>query len=276
MTSPHPATEAWAEWWRRLDALRISVTRVKGAIISSVAVRTEAKEAVQHYFRQVRTLLIALRFDGEQIDALDQISQHILELAANPNRKSTYRICVRELNRLRGAFEAAIEIRAGGGVPQPATRLTTATEAAIIETLDGIVPTIALSYRQVLQDLSDQTRVSYRGTASELREVLRELLDHLAPDADVLKSGVVLEKGHTTPTMKQKTVFILKARGVGETARKPATDAVTAIEGAVGSLARSVYNRGSLSTHIATTRTEVLTFKGYTDAVLADLLQIHK
>jgi hypothetical protein len=76
--------------------------------------------------------------------------------------------------------------------------------------------------------------------------------------------------------MKQKTVFILKARGLGETVRKPATDAVTAVEGAVGSLARSIYNRGSLSTHIATTRTEVLTFKGYTDAVLADLLQIHK
>lgn len=276
MTSPHPATDAWAEWWRRLDALKISVNQVKGTILGSATVRTEAKEAVQHFFRQVRPQLVALRFDGEQIDSLDQISQHVLELAAHANRKSTYQGCIRELNGLRGKFEAAIEIRVGGGVPQPAAHLTTATEAAIIETLDGIVPTIALSYRQVLQDLSDQTRVSFRGTASELREVLRELLDHLAPDVDVLKSGVALEKGQTTPTMKQKTVFILKARGIGETARKPATNAVTAVEGAVGSLARSVYNRGSLSTHIATTRTEVLAVKGYTDAVLADLLQIHK
>jgi hypothetical protein len=276
MTSPHPATEAWAELWRRLDALRASLNRVHGANVGSTAVRTEAKEAVQHYFREVRPQLVMLRFDVAQIDSLDQITQHILELAARPNRKSTYQGRMRELSGLRGTIEAAIEIRAGGGIPQPAARLTTATEAAIIETLDGIVPTIALSYRQVLQDMGDQTRVSYRGTAAELREVLRELLDHLAPDADVLKSGVRLEAGQTTPTMKQKTVFILKARGLGETARKPATDAVTAVEGAVGSLARSIYNRGSLSTHIATTRTEVLTFKGYTDAVLADLLQIHK
>jgi len=127
----------------------------------------------------------------------------------------------------------------------------------------------------VLQDLGDQSRVSFRGTASELREVLRELLDDLAPDADVCKSGVQLEKGRTSPTMKQKTVFILKARGIGETGRKRATDVVTAVEGAVGSLARSVYDRGSLSTHVATTRQEVLAFKGYTDAVLADLTQIH-
>ena len=44
-----------------------------------------------------------------------------------------------------------------------------------------------------------------------------------------LKSGVRLEKGQTTPTMKQKTIFILKACGIGETARKTATDAVAAV-----------------------------------------------
>jgi hypothetical protein len=275
MTPSHPAAEAWAEWWRRLDALKISVGRAEGTNIGSAAVRTEAKETVQHYFRQARPQLLALRSDAAQVNTLDAITQHILELTARPNRKSTYQKCIRELNGLRATVEAAIEIRASGTPPHQA-RLTTATEAAIIETLNGIVPTVALSYRQVLQDLSDQTRVSYRGTASELREVLRELLDHLAPDEAVLKSGVRLEKGQTTPTMKQKTIFILKARGVGETARKPATDAVAAVEGAVGSLARSVYNRGSLSTHIATTRTEVMTFKGYTDALLADLLQVHK
>jgi hypothetical protein len=129
--------------------------------------------------------------------------------------------------------------------------------------------------KQVLQDLSDQQRLSYRGTAADLREVLRELLDHLAPDEEVLKT-IKLEKDQKRPTMKQKAMFVLKARGIGDTARKPAEDAVAAVEDSVGSLARSVYNRGSLSTHIATTRQEVLTFKGYADAVLADLLQIHK
>jgi hypothetical protein len=44
----------------------------------------------------------------------------------------------------------------------------------------------------------------------------------------------------------------------------------------IGSLARSLYNRGSVSTHVVTTRQEVLTIKAYADAVLADLLQLHK
>jgi len=75
--------------------------------------------------------------------------------------------------------------------------------------------------------------------------------------------------------MKQKAVFILKARGVSETTRKTAADAVRAVEDSVGSLARSVYTRGSVSTHVITTRNEVLTLKAYAEAVLADLLQIH-
>src|SRR5437870_13618927 len=106
MTSPHPALEAWAEWWRRLDALRSSLNRIKGMLVSSSAVRDEAKEAVQFYFRQVRLQLAILRFDDEQVDTLDRITQHILELAARPNRKSTYQGRMRELNGMRGAVEA--------------------------------------------------------------------------------------------------------------------------------------------------------------------------
>ncbi len=117
--------------------------------------------------------------------------------------------------------------------------------------------------------------VAKQGTAAELREVLRELLDHLAPDDEVLKT-VKLEKDQRGPTMKQKATFILKARGVGETARKAPVDAVGAVEDSGSSLARSVYTRGSVSTHVVTTRNEVLTIKAYADAVLAGLLQIHK
>jgi hypothetical protein len=33
-----------------------------------------------------------------------------------------------------------------------------------------------------LLDLADASRLSFRGAAAELREVLRELIDYLAPD----------------------------------------------------------------------------------------------
>jgi hypothetical protein len=276
MNGPHPAAEAWAEWWRRLDAFSASIKRVRGQLAGATAFREEAKEAVQFYFRHVRPQLVALPLAQEDIDVLDGINQHLLELAARPNRKSTYRSETRKVNGLRGRVETAIEIRANASTPsQAAAQLTTSTEAAILKTLDQLVPTTALSYKQVLLDLGDKQRTSFRGTASELREVLRELLDHLAPDDDLLKSGVKLEKDQKRPSMKQKAIFIMKSRGIGETGRKTSEHAVEAIENSVGQLARSVYDRGSLSTHVATTRQEVLTLKGYADAVLADLLQIH-
>ena len=273
MTSPHPAIEAWAQWWREINTLSEFLKRSKGSLVSSLPTRDQAKRVVQSYFREVRPYLVSLTIESVQVEQLDWISQYLLKLASKTNRRSTYRTRMRELEDLRGQVEIGIEIQASSGTPSTA-RLTTATEAAILATLDQIVPSTALSYQQVLQDLTDARRVSYRGTAAELREVLRELLDHLAPDHEVLKT-VKLEKDQRGPTMKQKAIFIMKARGIGETTRKTSADAVGAVEESVGSLARSVYNRGSVSTHVNTTRNEVLTLKAYADAILADLLQIH-
>jgi len=138
------------------------------------------------------------------------------------------------------------------------------------------LPEAALSYRQVLQDLAGPARYSYRGTATELREIVREVLDHLAPDDEVMKSpGFKLEKDRRAPTMKQKARFILRARGLGDTSRKAPEDAVELLEDQIASLARSVYDRGSASTHSATRIEAVSNFKGYADAVLAELLAVH-
>ena len=55
--------------------------------------------------------------------------------------------------------------------------------------------------------------MSYRGTANEIRETLRETLSYLAPDSEVEKQkNFKLEKGHNKPTQKQKVHFILKQR----------------------------------------------------------------
>ncbi len=272
MSTSHPAIDAWTRWWEQLSRLKAHLRRVRVTNVDS-SLREEAKAAVQFYFREVRPSLEQLPLQADYVQYIDRIVQRLLELSSSTNRKSTYLHTIQELFDFRSYAETGIEIKAasrGLGVT-----LTTATEAAILKTLGQILPASALSYKQVLQDLSDSGRTSFRGTAAELREVLRELLDHLAPDEEVLKT-VKLEKDQKRPSMKQKTMFILKARGVGETGRRPAENAAAAIEESVGSLARSVYDQGSLVTHVSGTRRQVLTFKGYADAVLGDLLEIHK
>jgi hypothetical protein len=76
--------------------------------------------------------------------------------------------------------------------------------------------------------------------------------------------------------MKQKAQFILRARGTASGALSTPKDAIQRVEDASASLARSVYTRGSVSTHVATTREEVLNMKPYVEGVLAELLQIHR
>ncbi len=131
-------------------------------------------------------------------------------------------------------------------------------EAILIATLDELIPSAAQSYRQGLFDLNSlEERFSYKGTACEFRESLRETLDLLAPDEEVRKqSGFKLERDRSGPTMKQKVRFILKSRGQTKNKRTVAEKSVELIESLCGDIARAVYDRASISTHVLTTREE--------------------
>ena len=66
----------------------------------------------------------------------------------------------------------------------------------IIGTLTSLLPSSARSYEQAIRDLQSADRLSWRGPATDLRESLRETLDHLAPDADVAATWFQAGKGH--------------------------------------------------------------------------------
>jgi len=117
--------------------------------------------------------------------------------------------------------------------------------------------------------------LSYRGTACELREILRELLDHLAPDEGVMKApGFKLEKDQKSPTMKQKARYILRSRRVPDNAAGTPENSISTIEDLVASLVRATHVRASISVHVASERDEVFRIKNYVDVVLRELLQI--
>ena len=118
-------------------------------------------------------------------------------------------------------------------------------------------------------------RHSFRGTAAELREALREILDHLAPDDDVqASSGFKLEPDQTRPTMRQKVRFILKSRRRSDPAIATAEKAADVVDELTASLVRSVYTRASMSTHVSSGPEEVMRIKAYVDVILTDLLEV--
>jgi hypothetical protein len=149
-----------------------------------------------------------------------------------------------------------------------------AHESAIIAALEAQAPNAGPCYQQAIRDLADPDRLSYRGTADELRATVWEVLEALAPDDIVsAKLGFVLEKGQTKPTQKQKARHILSQR-LGETARQTAETSLDILEEKVGSLVRAVYGRSSTSSHIETEKSEVEQIKRYVDTVLTDLLDV--
>lgn len=99
-------------------------------------------------------------------------------------------------------LEATIDLMKARGSPR---LVLSETERAIYETLQRMLPAASTSYEQALRDISHGGRVSWRGTATELREVLREVIDHLAPDDQVVGSaGFQLEAGQKQSTQRQK------------------------------------------------------------------------
>ncbi len=268
----------WNAYWRKAEATLSTVGRTKSVNINKEVLRNEVRELVQDYFRSLRPTLTGLGVNDDALARLDSPAQELLRLTTGRNPRASYLQSLRAFHRARVAVESERELKMGQAATRPRVDfVTTGVETQILGTLHKLIPSAALSYEQALRDLRAAPRLSYRGTAVELREALREVLDHLAPDADVMRSaGFKLEKDTTRPTMKQKAQFILKARGVPSGALSTPKDAIQRVEDASASLARSVYTRGSVSTHVATTREEVLTIKPYVDGVLAELLQVHR
>jgi hypothetical protein len=143
----------------------------------------------------------------------------------------------------------------------------------IIDKLDALVASAALSYKQAVLDLRDDSRVSFRGPALELREAVREILDHLAPDSEVTAApGYVQEKDRTGPTMKQKVRFIMKKKGKRSSSDAP-EQTVTAFEEAIAGLTRAVYERSSKATHVSGERQTVVQLRRYVVAIFHEILE---
>ena len=133
---------------------------------------------------------------------------------------------------------------------------------------------LAESYRQVVDDLGED-RLSYRGTAGELREVLSGVLHRLAPNDEVeatdwykaaRKSGARKEPH---PTRAERTRYILRKRA---TSSETAEAYVENVEERLAVVVNATYATGSAQTHSRAEAEEVAQQLRYVNALLRDLL----
>jgi len=247
--------DSWRSFVETLGAVERAISRVAAVNVNTAAARDVAKRLIQDYFRVTRPDLLELGFEPQDVAAMDESMQALLQLANGRNAKASYVRTLRQIRRRAEELELVRELRLGEQRRQAGASIALVigdTETKILETLRELVPTAALSYEQAVRDLRATDRLSYRGTANELREALRETVDRLAPDEVVMAaSGFKLERDRTRPTQKQKVRHILRSRNLSSTARKTPEDSVELVEALTGDLARSSYERSSLSAHVA-------------------------
>ena len=272
--------DAWESLLEIVSNFQAAVGRSRAVLVSTTSLRGAAKSIVQQYFRQTRPYLTGIQFPADELSELDAEMQSLLRLSNGRNRKQSYRGLLKRTRRHLQDIEAAREVRLGEA-PKVLSAIhpgrLSSVESRILDTLNKLIPSAGASYQQAILDLASSDRVSFRGTANELREALREVLDHLAPDSEVQKAdGFRFEPGMTKPTQRQKVRHILRARSLPKTALKVPEDAVVRVEESTASLTRATYDRSSLSAHVTTARQEVEQMKMYIESVLAELLEIHK
>lgn len=271
-----PERGSWDQLWSDVDALRSAIGRSQAVNVNASQLRGQAQGVVQLYFRDVRPELLAVGIVEEELRSTDGEMQALLQLAQGRNVKTSYVRVLRNIGRQRSPLAALRERRLGETAvhaPRGAGAFGD-TERRILGTLKAMLPDAASSYEQAIIDLTDLTRRSWRGTAVELREVVREVLDHLAPDGEVTKEpGFRLERDRVAPTMRQKASFVLRSRDLSGTSRRVPQDAIAVVDELTASFVRSTYERGSASTHGAPEKGETERLKMYVDTVLMELLE---
>lgn len=252
-----------------IDLFHAALRRRQAVNVNDQVSREQAIALAHQYFDNARELLIRSVGESETVLDHDANWQQLVRLAHGSNSRSSY---VRLVSKIRKQLkEFSVLAVVSGPVESVASKssvVPSAEETQILETLDRLVPSAAASYRQGFNDLNGVDRISYRGTAAEFREALRETLDHLAPDDQVMaQDGFKLEADQTKPTMKQKVGFVLKSRGTNKTIRTVAEQSLSLIHELSGQVMRAVYNRASLAAHVQQSKVEVQKIKRYVDTV---------
>ncbi len=257
-----------SELVRRLDK---SVRAITTKQVFQKPIKDETRNIVDNYFRSIRAQLNLAQLPAQQISDLDSSMHRLLEISQKKSIVQTYRDVTKTVQAQLLTLEKVI-LQVG---ERPSEIELEPIDHLILETLTKLLPSAACSYEQAISDIKIKNRKSWRGPATDLRETLRETLDHLAPDSDVIAEvHFKLEKDTSAPTMKQKVRFILRKRGVSKSAMQSPEAATQAVDELVGTFVRSVYSRSSVSTHTPTDRNEILRIRDWVRVALCELLAI--
>ncbi len=166
------------------------------------------------------------------------------------------------------------EIIGNGDIKPRVDKISGIEKDKIFLALKELSVNLANSYTQVKIDIEADNRISWAGTAHEIREILATLLRTLAPDEDVISQSWFKQESEISgPTQKQRVQYILQQNKAGKN-QKDVVEQVTGLDDMISSLVRSTYSRASDAAHRFKERQEVLRILRYFEAFAYDLLNL--
>lgn len=147
------------------------------------------------------------------------------------------------------------------------------TPNEVYQALMNVSESLAGSYAQARRDIEDDTRITWICVAHEIREVLRNLLETLAPDENVTSQDWFKQEAKSGASHKQRAMYILKMSGSNSKA-EDMIKKIEVLDELVSELVRDTYQRASAAAHSNATRKEARKILRYFDAFACDLLNI--
>jgi len=258
-------------------------------ILDRLLAQLRAREALSHdqlrrairsfvgaWFQLYRPAFLGMLGDQDALTPIDDVMQSITKLVADGEGR---RRLTAELGRLKQIFSDQLVVPLTRSYWSRAPERTRAgLDEEVLRRLRRLDVQLANGYEQVILDLEDQNRISYRGTAGELREVLTGVLHTLAPTAQVEATDWYRESRRSgarrepTPTRAERVRFILRGRNTGSAQTDAAETYVESVEERLGLVVNATYARNSVAAHRGAELDEVAQLLRYANALLREVL----
>jgi hypothetical protein len=204
---------------------------------------------------------------------IDKLMKEMLQSTNTIRRRTFYQDTFRKMAEIFDNIFVNMQV-AEWATPNKSS----AGDEKVLNALHLFSPDLERRYLQAIADLSDPNRISYAGTANELREIIRLSLSSQAPENEIIKKDWYKQaragksRLPDKPTHSEKVKYILETRRAGEQALKSTQENETLIDDMLGKVVRSSYDRVSASVHGNHDRNEIIRALRYIHAFLLDIL----
>jgi hypothetical protein len=134
----------WRELVSEVSKVQTKINRVPNARVKSLNLREEARRLAQAFFQNLRLALIGAGLEEEVLHLSDEF-ENLIRLAEAESAKTKYASAFRVVREISPNIVAKLEKDRGRAVKVEVA--VTTEDQRIIETLEGLVPSAALSYR---------------------------------------------------------------------------------------------------------------------------------